>query len=216
MKSIGAVLAAALLLGACSTGGPYVAGSLGASFPANDVDIGYLGRAGAFPEPPGTAQLDPGILATVAFGRSFARARVEGELVYNTNDISTVSVPGVGDLSASGDVSTLALMVNGYYDFSTNSKWKPYIGGGIGGGNVSVNSLSVQGMPAADDDGTVFAYQFKVGVAYEFTQALDATLGYRYFGALDIDEGTYVSSYYDLGNYNFQVHVIELGVRYRF
>ncbi len=216
MKSIGAVLATALLLGGCSTGGPYVAGSLGASFPANDVDIGYLGREGAFPEGPGTAQLDTGILATVAFGRSFARARVEGELVYNTNDISTVSDRGVGDLSASGDVSTLALMVNGYYDFSTNSKWKPYIGGGIGGGNVSVNSLSVQGMPAVDDDELVFAFQFKAGVAYEFTQALDATLGYRYFGTLDFDEGTYVSMYYDLGNYNFQVHVIELGVRFRF
>ena len=216
MKSIGAVLATALLLGGCSTGGPYVAGSLGASFPANDVDIGYLGRAGAFPEPPGTAQLDTGILATVAFGRSFARARVEGELVYNTNDISTVSVPGVGDLSASGDVSTLALMVNGYYDFSTNSKWKPYIGGGIGGGNVSVNSLSVQGMPAVDDDAAVFAYQFKVGVAYEFTQALDATLGYRYFGAVSVESSSY-SGLPDVGSkYNPQVHVIEFGVRYHF
>ncbi len=136
--------------------------------------------------------------------------------MYNTNDIPTVSVQGGGHVSASGDVSTLALMVNGYYDFSTNSKWKPYIGGGIGGGNVSVNRSSVQGMPAVDDDEAVFAYQFKVGVAYEFTQALDATLGYRYFGALDLDEGTYVSMYYDLGNYNFQVHVIELGVRFRF
>ena len=206
MKSIGAVLATALLLGGCSTGGPYVAGSLGASFPTDDIDTDIVG----------TAQLDPGIFATVALGRSFARARVEGELVYNTNDISTVSVPGVGDLSASGDVSTLALMVNGYYDFSTDSKWKPYIGGGMGGGNVSVNSLSVQGMPAADDDGTVFAYQFKVGVAYEFTQALDATLGYRYFGAVSVEPSA-ISVVDSLGSkFNPQVHVIELGVRFRF
>ncbi len=200
------MLAAVLLLGGCSTGGPYVAGSLGASFPTDDRDTDIVA----------TAQLDPGIFATVAFGRSFARARVEGELVYNTNDIPTVSVAGGGRVSASGDVSTLALMVNGYYDFRTNSKWKPYIGGGIGGGNVSVNSLSVQGMPAVDDDEGVFAFQFKVGVAYEFTKALDATLGYRYFSALDLDAGTYVSIYPDLGSYNFQVQVIELGVRYRF
>ncbi len=147
MKSIGAVLATALLLGGCSTGGPYVAGSLGASFPTDGIDTDIVG----------TAQLDPGIFATVALGRSFARARVEGELVYNTNDSPTVSVPGGGRVSASGDVSTLALMVNGYYDFSTNSKWKPYIGGGIGGGNVSVNNLSVQGMPEFADDGSVLA-----------------------------------------------------------
>ncbi len=202
------MLAAVLLLGGCSTGGPYVAGSLGASFPANDVDIGDLGREGAFLEPSGNAQLDPGILATGAFGWSFARARVEAELLYNTNDISTVSVPGVGDLSASGDVSTLAWMVNGYYDFSTDSKWKPYLGVGIGVGKVSVNSLSLQGMPAVDDDIAVFAYQFKVGVAYEFTQALDATLGYRYFGV----------SFFPLSPtvYDTRVHVIELGARYRF
>ena len=206
MKSIGAVLATVLLLGGCSTGGPYVAGSLGASFPIDSIDTDIVP----------TAQLDPGIFTTVALGRSFARARVEGELVYNTNDIPSVSVQGGGHVSASGDVSTLALMVNGYYDFSTNSKWKPYIGGGIGGGNVSVNGLSFQGMPAVDDDEPVFAFQFKAGVAYEFTQALDATLGYRHFRALDLDEGTYVSIPYDLGSYSFQVRVIELGLRYRF
>ncbi len=101
-------------------------------------------------------------------------------------------------------------MLNGYYDFSTGSKWEPYIGGGIGGGNVSINSLSVQGMPAVDDDEPVFAYQFKVGVAYEFSQAMDGILGYRFFGTVDS------ASAFGFERDNPQVHVIELGVRFRF
>ncbi len=141
----------------------YVAGGLGASFP-NDVVITRPGTTL-------TTELDTGILATGAFGRSFDNQifRAEAEVLYNTNDVSTLSVPGGVSATASGDISTLGLMVNGYYDFETNSKWKPFIGGGIGGANVSINSLSVMGIVGPDDDAWAFAYQVKVGVAYEFT-----------------------------------------------
>ncbi len=186
--------------------GWYVAGGLGASFP-NDVDIGATV----------TAELDTGILGTAAVGASggaFGNFRVEAEVLYNTNDVSTLSVAGVGSVSAGGDISTLGLMVNGYYDIDTNSKWRPFIGGGIGGANVSINSLSAVGVLLADDDATVFAYQVKVGVAYEFTQALAGTLGYRFFATEDPDfdapDGT------PLSTDGIQAHVIELGVRYRF
>ncbi len=187
----------------------YVAGGLGASFP-NDVDITQPGT------PTLTTELDTGILATGAFGRSFDNQifRAEAEVLYNTNDVSTLSVPGGGSVTAGGDISTLGLMVNGYYDIDTNSKWRPYIGGGIGGANVSINSLSSLGVLIADDDTTVFAYQVKVGVAYEFTQALAGTLGYRFFATEDAD-------FVDLDGDAFsadgiEAHIVELGVRFRF
>ena len=184
----------------------YIAGGLGASF-VNDVDATQAGTTL-------TTELDTGIFATGAFGRSFGNFRAEGELAYNTNDVSALSVPGVGGVTASGDISTFAFMVNGYYDFSTNSKWKPYIGGGIGGANVSINNLSAVGILLADDDTTVLAYQAKVGVAYEFTKALDGTLGYRYFGT---ERGDFVdSSGAAFSADGIQAHIIELGVRYRF
>ena len=184
----------------------YVAGGLGASF-VDDVDATQAGVTL-------TTELDTGIFATGAFGRTFGNFRAEGELAYNTNDVSTLSVPGVGGVTASGDISTLGLMVNGYYDFETNSKWRPYIGGGIGGANVSINSLSSLGVLIADDDTTVFAYQVKVGVAYEFTQALAGTLGYRFFATEDAD-------FVDLAGAAFstdgiEAHIVELGVRFRF
>ncbi len=187
----------------------YVAGGLGASFP-NDVDITQPG------EPTLTTELDTGIFATGAFGRSFDNQifRAEAEVLYNINDVSTLSVPGGGSPTASGDISTLGLMVNGYYDIDTNSKWRPYIGGGIGGANVSINSLSSLGVLIADDDTTVFAYQVKVGVAYEFTQALAGTLGYRFFATEDAD---FVDSYGDAFSADgIEAHIVELGVRFRF
>ncbi len=187
----------------------YVAGGLGASFP-NDVVITQPGT------PTLTTELDTGILATGAFGRSFDNRifRAEAEVLYNTNDVSTLSVPGSGSVTAGGDISTLGLMVNGYYDIDTNSKWRPYIGGGIGGANVSINSLSSLGVLIADDDTTVFAYQVKVGVAYEFTQALAGTLGYRFFATEDAD---FVDSRGDAFSADgIEAHIVELGVRFRF
>jgi opacity protein-like surface antigen len=199
------LLAAALVIitqGAWAQDNPwYVAAGLGASF-VNDVDstdsTGFTI----------TADLDTGIFGTGAFGRSFGNFRAEAEVLYNTNDVSTISALGVS-IGASGDVSTLGFMVNGYYDFETNSKWKPYIGGGIGGANVSINSLSIVGIPLADDDTTVLAYQAKVGVAYEFSPAWEGTLGYRFFGTEDAD-------FVDFSTDGIQAHIVELGFRFRF
>ncbi len=207
--SAGIVALLALLLPSAAWAqgsGWYVAGGLGASF-VDDVDITQPGATV-------TTELDTGILVTGAFGRSFDNFRAEAEILYNTNDVSTLSVAGVGSVNAGGDISTLGLMVNGYYDIDTNSKWRPFIGGGIGGANVSINSLSAVGVLLADDDATVFAYQVKVGVAYEFSPAWAGTFGYRFFGTDDAD-------FVDVSGAAFstdgiQAHIIELGMRFRF
>jgi opacity protein-like surface antigen len=204
------LLAAALVIiaqGAWAQTKPwYVAAGLGASF-VNDVDstdsTGFTI----------TADLDTGIVGTGAFGRSFGNFRAEGELTSNTNDVSTLSALGVS-LDASGDVSTLGFMVNGYYDFDTNSKWTPYIGGGIGGANVSLNNLSIMGTTIADDDTTVLAYQAKVGVAYEFSPAWEGTLGYRFFGTEDGDFVAPDGSPFSTDG--IQAHIVEVGFRFRF
>ena len=183
----------------------YIAAGLGASF-VSDVDATQAGTTL-------TTGLDTGILATGAFGRTFGNFRAEGELSYNTNDVSTVSALGVS-LGASGDVSTLGFMVNGYYDFETNSKWTPYIGGGIGGANVSINNLSALGVLLADEDTTVFAYQAKAGVAYEFSPAWEGTLGYRFFGTDDADFVDSTGSPFSTDG--VQAHIVEVGFRFRF
>ncbi len=184
----------------------YIAGGLGASF-ASDSDIKQAGLVI-------TSEFDTGALATFAFGRSFGGLRAEGELAYIKNDVSSLKVAGLGSVSANGDVSATSLMANVYYDFNTDSKWKPFIGGGAGYSNLSVNSLSSMGVALADDSAGVFAYQIKAGIGYAFTESLDGTLGYRFFGTADADLVDTAGMAFSVDG--LQTHVVEIGVRYRF
>ncbi|MCI0401017.1 MAG: outer membrane beta-barrel protein [Gammaproteobacteria bacterium] len=179
----------------------YAAVGGGVAF-ANDVDVPSLPTTA-------TMDLDTGFLVTGAVGRAFGNFRAEGEVFYIQNDISSLSAPGVF-VAPSGDVSNLAFMVNGYIDVNTNSKWLPFIGGGIGGANVSINdSAAVQALQplGVDDSDTVFAYQFKAGVAYQFTETVVGTVGYRFFGTADVDI---------FGTTNVQINNLEAGLRFRF
>lgn len=184
----------------------YIAGSLGASF-ANDSDNTQAGITI-------TSEHDTGAMASVAFGRAMGGFRAEGELASIVNDISALNVAGLGSAPASGDTSALALMANVYYDIDTDSAWKPFIGGGIGYASFSINNLTSMGAIVADDSTGVFAYQVKAGVGYAFTESLDGTLGYRFFGtsSADLVDAAGVPFESD----GLHSHIIEIGVRYRF
>ncbi len=184
----------------------YVAGGLGASW-AHDVGATQGGLSVE-------AEFDTGGIASMAFGYLYGGAfRAEGEFSYMRNDISGGSVFGVS-IPASGDVSTAAFMVNGYFEMYAASRWKPFIGVGLGYARVFINDLNAVGVNVVDDDEGVFAYQFKVGTAYEFTDSVDGTFGYRLFGTAN-------TSFKDVTGAPFhadglQTHILELGVRYRF
>ena len=183
----------------------YVAGGLGASF-ANDSDATQLGLTL-------TTEFDTGAIGSVAFGHTFGAIRAEGEFSYIKNDVSGLKALGVS-VPASGDGSATAFMANVYYDFNADSKWKPFIGGGAGYANLSINNLSIGGISVVDDSAGVFAYQFKAGIGYGFTDSLDGTLGYRFFGTADAD---FVDTTgFALTSDGLQTHIIEVGVRYRF
>ncbi len=149
----------------------------------------------------------------MAFGHTFGGFRAEGELSYINNDISGLKAFGVS-IPASGDGSATALMANVYYDFNADSKWKPFIGGGAGYANLSINNLTSLGVAIADDSAGVFAYQFKAGIGYGFTDSLDGTLGYRFFGTGDADFVDAAGAAFTFDG--LQTHIIEVGVRYRF
>ena len=183
----------------------YVAGGLGASF-ANDSDVKQAGVTI-------TSELDTGAIASVAFGHTFGGFRADGELSYIKNDISGLKAFGV-TIPANGDVTAAALMANVYYDFNADSKWKPFVGAGAGYANLSINDLTSGGVAVADDSDGVFAYQFKAGIGYAFTDSLDGTLGYRFFGTADADMVDASGAPFTTDG--LQTHIIEAGVRYRF
>ena len=65
----------------------------------------------------------------------FARAEID-KLIYKgrTTTVSgrTLDIPGDHAIPVSGPASQLGAMVNVWYDFNAGSRWRPYLGGGIG------------------------------------------------------------------------------------
>jgi len=188
-----------------SAGGPYVSGSLGFSI-LSDVDM-------TDPTLPGITldvESDTGFVFGVAAGYDLGNnIRVEGEIAYQQNDLDKASLLGlVVDLS--GDSSSLALLLNGYYDFANESAFTPFISAGLGVARVEINDFNVagSGVPSESDDDTVFAYQIGAGVSYAINDQIDLDVKYRYFGTSDPEFNSTTSEY---SSHNFYA-----GMRFSF
>lgn len=157
-----------------------------------------------------TTEFDTGFAVSGAYGRRYGNFRGEIEAAYQTNDVAThnnvlaggialanedagVLIAGspnlgvtVADLVADGqgDVSTIFIMANVYYDFDTGSPFKPYVGVGAGVGFVDV-AYSPSQTAIIDDNSTQFAYQAMAGIAYEVSPSTELFAGYRYRATLD-------------------------------
>lgn len=138
---------------------------------------------------------ETGWTVDAAVGRSFGAFRTEGQILYSEADHK------VGD----GQTKVLAGMLNGYYDFETGTRFKPFVGAGVGLGQVKLDG------GAAEDDDTGFAYQLQTGVAYPINDRLSAQVAYRYMGVNDVKLRSGASSL--RGDYRDQA--VTFGVTYK-
>ena len=162
------------------------------------------------------ATTDNGFAVRGMAGYAFSSGlRIEAEIDYrkhNTDKMTVKSPGGIVELAAGGryaalppptqaairegltgttrpvkgNFSMLAFMVNMDYDFDTGSRWKPYVGGGLGFASISLDTESqATGRSLVDDDDIVFAYQVGAGIGYEFPlsegRSLTVSLDWRYF-----------------------------------
>jgi opacity protein-like surface antigen len=101
-------------------------------------------------------------------------------------------------------------MANVLLDIDTGTQFTPYVGAGVGWGEVRVDGLSLAGFPglgSIDDEDTVFAFQAIAGVAFDVTQQISLTADYRFFLTEDPEfDGV------DVENRN---HTLMFGARYR-
>jgi outer membrane protein OmpA-like peptidoglycan-associated protein len=228
-----------------TVGGPgsglYIAGAAGVNW-LEDSDLNTqgalrtaLGNAGVGQT--GTASFDMGWVGMVSLGYAFGNGlRTEIEGSYRSNGIDGVG--GFNGIAAprtqGGDVETWAAMFNVFYDFDLGMAlgpvgFVPYIGGGIGYGwqswdSVQISAPSTGRSVTIDGDNNNFAWQVMVGAAFPIADVpgLAITAEGRYFASLSDDVGaTYVSGpgaapqrgsvEVDNGNWS-----ILLGVRYTF
>ena len=197
-KTVQLLLVAAMFFSlstfAYSAPGLYVGGNFGlASLNESDISSSDI-PAGVNMKFITDKGLSLGGFVGYAFENNF---RIEGELVSQSNDFDKIKVDYLGTkvaLDLDGDISSGALLANGYYDFKNESRFTPFIGAGVGIANVVINDLEIVGSGESDEDGdeTVIAYQLTVGVGYEITERITLDLKYRYFATedLDIDGGT--------------------------
>ena len=193
--------------------GPYVSLNIGPAF-AYDMDISEP----SLNSYPATLNfdLDPGLTVSTSIGYDANFFRYELELLYQKNDLDTYSAnssDGSASGALSGDVTSLALMFNGYFDIRSFSEVVPYLTAGVGFANVEMSpiSLNVPGygsVTATGDDDNVFAYQVGIGLAYNVNEKVTADLKYRYFATADPEFSTATAE--------FSSHNIHFGLRFSF
>lgn len=144
-----------------------------------------------------TVKAKSGWTVDAAVGRQIdSHFRAEGELLYSDDKAK------IGD----GRIKVVAGLANGYYDFDTGTKLKPFIGAGVGIGQVKLD-----GGPVRDND-TGLAYQLLTGVAYPINDKLSAQVGYRYLGVNDVKIGAGAQGLH--GDYHDQA--VTVGLTYKF
>lgn len=158
----------------------------------------------------GSADLstDLGFSAGIKLGRKINYFRFEGEFDYKTNDLDDFE-----GVPSDGDLTSLSVMINGFYDINTNTMITPYIGVGVGFSQVSLD-WSVPGFgQIADDDDFVFAYQFAVGVAFSASPNTTIDIGYKYFATEDPSLTDVTGFPFDA---EYSSHNLVVGARFNF
>lgn len=142
---------------------------------------------------------DTGLLFNAGYGQRIgSNIRLEGEVAYRTLDIDNLTklpssqpVLGANFQGGKGDLSSLSLMANGWYDFNNDTNWTPYIGGGLGFSLISLDNLYATTLgvfPGAtpnkisvdDDEDWQFSYQIGAGISYKLNEKFNIDLDYRY------------------------------------
>lgn len=191
--------------------------------------------------------LGSGVNALGAIGCDYGNYRLEGEVGYQQNTLKS----GISNMDnvlqyypqegsrydMRGDVSTLSLMGNGYYDVHLGGGVDFYATAGVGIAQVSfhdmnfsynydpvTNALYDNPNPGYNDHATTLAYQLGAGLAFPLSQNIKLDLRYRYFATTDF---TYTNDCVDASsssntpvasgiNSNIVSHSALLGLRVEF
>ena len=153
----------------------------------------------------------------LVFGARVApNLRAEVELSYSNSDVDKTRVAGTVSnvLAADGDLSSTSLLVNGWYEFETNSSWRPYVGGGIGYTKVDADVDTMPSFSTFDDSDGGFSYQIGFGVTFPVGQSGTVDIGYRYRETPNLKLVSANDTAFD--NIDFKSQTLQIGYNHRF
>lgn len=167
---------------------------------------------------------------------SFLRGDVTGEYrgggrvsftdVYNS--AYGDGTPGTGLDYNSGNVSSVVVMANAYFDLGTWYGLTPYIGGGAGSAFHHLSGFTDIGAGTAmggygiarPKNTTSFAWNLQAGITYDITANFKVDVGYRYMNLGNFSTGT-VNCFNNgcSDSYGYKVkdltsHDVKIGLRY--
>jgi opacity protein-like surface antigen len=152
----------------------YLSGSVGSAAPGNDVKFSSIYNDKI------SLALDSTSQWNIAFGYQKHDLRSEAEISYSSFGVNKASI-NTQSFPWSGNVSTISILTNIYWDIPTGSKFRPYLGAGFGAGIIS-GKIKDQGQEADLGTGSSFAYQGKVGLQYEVVKKGNAFVEFKYLG----------------------------------
>jgi opacity protein-like surface antigen len=142
--------------------------------------------------------------------------RLEGEVLYSQNKTSqitgTANGTAVNSGQGEGDVSLLGFMANIAYDFNTPYAVTPFIFGGAGVANISLNGVGAAGSQTYDSSDTVFAMQAGAGISTDLTDRTSVDLSYRYLETLDAQMSDANGAPFD---FRYATHMFLMGLKYK-
>jgi opacity protein-like surface antigen len=163
--------------------------------------------------------LGGGFSGDVGIGYDFGALRTEFTYGYSRASLNSVGAAnpiGLGVFgivpftnNVSGIINKNDVLLSLYYDFENNSRWTPYIGGGIGYSNLSTPSFSLNGIPTNSVNKGLFGWQAKAGVSYAINYNSDIYLEGVYQGT-----GGYSTENVSFDSFNSWGG--KIGFRYRF
>ena len=193
------LLAHSLTYAATPISGPYVRAFAGFSYPTS----GNV-NTNLFSNP----EYKRGYDAGAQLGYKSGPIRYEFEETYTDSKLNTFSYAGTKQSTVTGKTSATSLLLNVYYDFEDlNTVLAPYLGVGVGYAHIinTLNSTSPS-TQSYDRSDRMFAYKAHAGLAYNFSESISTDIGYQYFR----------TKHSNTFNQNFQTHLINFGVTYRY
>ena len=128
-----------------------------------------------------------GFMYGTARGRQIApNVRLELESTFRKNSFDQISGPGLGSADQAGRIDVTSVMMNTIFNADRCILGTtPYVGLGVGGAYVDVDS-SIPGT-TFDVDELTFAYQALIGTERQLSSRVNAFAEYRYMGTSDFD-----------------------------
>lgn len=163
--------------------GPYISAHAGANYQGGIT--GYVS-----PTTGGTADLSTGYDASAALGWKMGglgwfSPRLEVEGFYLKNNLDSVQVFNAGGpvgapVGVTGDYSAMGLFANALFDFEMGLPITPFIGGGVGYADVSVDATAPGPGNFLNDSDGAFAWNLTAGASYAITENTSFDVAYRF------------------------------------